>query len=134
MRALPAVLLLAGCISGPRPEAQSEDAGEVAPDPLGVYDLTMSSQSRVSRGTVEIRGGPRKYHGSLVLGTAAVVLESVEASAGMIHIRARMTPGSLVLRLAGDGRCFSGNWVLGMQRGTVVAEKRVVSEQDLAPC
>ncbi len=110
------------------------DPGEAALDPVGVYDLTMSSQSRVSRGTFEIRGGPRKYHGSLVLGTVAVALESVGTSAGMIHIRARMTAGALVLRLVGDGRCFSGNWVLGTQRGTVVAEKRLVPEEDLAPC
>ena len=134
MGALPAILLLAGCIAGPRPEARPEDPGEAAPDPLGVYDLTMSSQSQVSKGTVEIRGGPRKYHGSLVLATAAVALERVETSEGMIHIRARMRAGTLVLRLAGDGRCFSGNWVLGTQRGTVVAEKRVASEEDLAPC
>lgn len=136
LRAFPAVLLLAGCavMQGPPPEGLPADATEAGPDPVGVYDVTMSSQSQVSEGTFEIRGDTRKYRGTLVLGTVSAVLESVEADAGVIHLRVKMPAGTLVLRLAGDGRCFSGNWVLDMQRGTVAAEKRVAVEGDPPPC
>ena len=107
-----------------QPEGPPPDPGGVALDPVGVYDVTMSSPSRVSHGTIEIRGEPRKYRGTLVLGTVAVVLESIETGAGILHLGANMPAGTLVLRLAGDGRCLSGNWVLGVQRGAVRAEKR----------
>ena len=93
-------------------------------DPVGVYDVTMSSQSQVSKGTIEIRGKPGRYHGSVQLGSVSAVLERVEPGAGILHLRVKLPGGTLVLRLTGDGRSFSGNWVLGVQRGTVVATRR----------
>ena len=134
---LAVALLLAGCavMSGRQPEGSPSD-GDEGPvvDPVGLYDVTMSSQGRVSEGTIEIRGKAGSYRGTVVLGSVSAVLESVEAGAGMIHLRVDMPRGKLVLRLTGDGRCFSGNWVLDMQRGTVMAEKRGEVEGNAAGC
>lgn len=125
--ALAAVASLTGCASGvragpdPGPGPGSEGP---ALDPLGVYDMTMSSESLVSEGMMEIRGSPGNYRGRLVVGVTEVAIGSVEVGAGFMNVHADMPTGALVLRLAGDGAFFSGNWVLGAQRGTVIAEKR----------
>ncbi len=120
-------ILLAGCavMSGPQPEGSPSNRDEQAVmDPVGIYDVTMSSQSDVSEGTIEIRGRPGRYHGYLQLGSMSAVLESVEPGAGILHLRVKLPGGTLVLRLTGDGRSFSGNWVLDVQRGTVTATRR----------
>jgi len=124
---LAAAILLAGCTAMPGPQTEgfgSDRDEEAVLDPVGVYDMTMSSQSHVSEGTIEIRGRPGRYHGYLQLGSVSAVLESVEPGAGILHLRVRLTGGTLVLRLTGDGSSFSGNWVLETQRGTVTATKR----------
>lgn len=110
---------------GPQPEGSRSyrDEGAVL-DPVGVYDVTMSSQSSVSEGIIEIGGKPGRYHGSLQVGSVSAVLERVEPGAGILHLRVGLPGGTLVLRLTGDGKSFSGNWVLDTQRGTVVATKR----------
>ena len=109
---------LAGCATGAGPGTEGP-----ALDPLGVYNLTMSSESLVSEGMIEIRGSPGNYRGRLVVGGTEAAIGSVEVGAGHMNVRAIMPTGTLVLRLAGDGAFFSGNWVLGAQRGTVIAEK-----------
>ncbi len=124
-------ILLAGCavMSGPQPEGPPSNRDEEAVmDPVGVYDVTMSSQSHVSEGTIEIRGKPGRYHGFMQLGSVSAVLERVEPGAGILHLRVKLPGGTLVLRLTGDGRSFSGNWVLETQRGTVTAGKRGVAK------
>lgn len=120
-RRLPLILLpglLPGC--GTAPVRTMEEA---VLDPVGTYDLSMSSVTRVSGGTLEIRGEPGNYRGTFSVGVLSAAIAGVEAGAGILNVHANLPQGSLVLRLTGDGRCFAGNWVLGVQRGTVTAEK-----------
>lgn len=115
---------------GPQTEEFGSDRDEgTVLDPVGVYDVTMSSQSQVSEGTIEIRGRPGRYHGSLQLGSVSAALERVEPGAGILHLRVGLPAGTLVVRLTGDGKSFSGNWVLETQRGTVTATKRGVARE-----
>ena len=137
LTSLTVALLLAGCalVAGRQPEGLLANAeAEPVVDPVGVYDVTMSSGSQVSEGTIEIRGKPGNYRGTLVVGVMLVVIEGVETGAGIIQLRVDMPMGTLVLRLAGEGGCFSGNWVLDAQRGTVVSQKRAETAGVSAGC
>ncbi|MYK66687.1 MAG: hypothetical protein F4022_09460 [Gemmatimonadetes bacterium] len=111
--------LLAGCATAPAPAAE-----EPVLDPVGDYDLSMSSETQVSDGTMEIRGEPGHYRGLFSVGALSAVISEVETGAGALNVHANLAQGTLMLRLTGDGRCFAGNWVLGTQRGTITAEKR----------
>ena len=121
-RCFPLVLLgglLAGCATLPEPAVE-----EPVLDPVGVYDLSMSSVTQVSEGTMEIRGEPGDYRGMLTVGVLSAAIAGVETGVGVLNVQAGLPNGTLVLRLTGDGFCFAGNWVLGAQRGTITAEKR----------
>lgn len=111
--------LLTGCATAPSPPTE-----ESGPDPVGVYDLSMSSAIQVSDGVLEISRAPGGYRGLFTVGPLSVVISGVEVGTGVLSVRARLPEGTLILRLTGDGRRFAGNWVLGTQRGTVTAEKR----------
>lgn len=93
-------------------------------DPVGSYTLSMSSATRVSDGTMTIRGEPGNYRGTLSVGALSTVIAGVETGVGVLNVHANLPQGALVLRLTGDGSRFAGNWVLGAQRGTITAEKR----------
>ena len=121
-RRFPLVLLaglLTGCATSPAPAAE-----EPVLDPVGVYDLSMSSVTQVSDGTMEIRGEPGNYRGTFSVGPVSAGIAAVETGVGMLNVHAGLPNGTLILRLTGDGFCFAGNWVLGAQRGTITAEKR----------
>ena len=110
--------LLAGCAASPQPAVE-----QPVPDPVGDYDLAMSSATRVSEGTMEIRGEPGDYRGLFSVGNLSAVITGVEMGISVLNVQARLSQGMLMIRLTGDGRCFAGNWVLGTQRGTITAEK-----------
>ena len=110
--------LLAGCASAPAPASE-----QPVPDPVGDYGLSMSSATRVSEGTMEIRGEPGDYRGLFSVGNLSAVITGVEMGVSVFNVQAILSQGMLMIRLTGDGRCFAGNWVLGTQRGTITAEK-----------
>ena len=118
----PSVLIagwLAGCATSPAVATE-----EPILDPVGTYDLSMSSATLVSDGTMVIRGAPGSYRGSFSVGTVSVVIAGVETGVGVLNVHADLPQGRIILRLTGDGFRFAGNWVLGAQRGTITAEKR----------
>lgn len=82
---------------------------------------------------MEISGKPGSWTGRLSVGSVVAVVRRVETRPGHMHVEADTDRGRLVLRLATDGTLFSGNWVLGGQRGSVVAEKREPYEGDAGP-
>ena len=110
---------LAGCATAPAPATE-----ERILDPVGTYDLSMSSVTLVSDGTMVIRGEPGNYRGTFSVGRLSVAIAGVETGVGVLNVHADLPQGRIVLRLAGDGFRFAGNWVLGAQRGTITAEKR----------
>ncbi len=73
---------------------------------------------------MEIRGEPGRYTGMIAIGSVQVRVVSIEAGADHLTVRAATNERTLILRLARDGDFFSGNWVLGGQRGTIVGNKR----------
>lgn len=129
------VLLAAGMVaacSTPGPQrAPSPSAGaefeleaETAPlDPVGAYELTMSSEVMVAEGTMEIRGKPGNYVGTVDIGGMGGRVVSVAPGVGRLAVDIDTHRGRLVLRLVGDGSALSGNWVLGEQRGTIAAKR-----------
>lgn len=112
-----AVAVLWGCAHGPA-------GGEASLDPLGEYEVTLSSESLVSEGMMTIQGEPGAYRGTLVAGRMTARIVGVEVDANLMHVTAAVESGRLVLRLAGDGSFLAGNWVLGTRRGTVTATRR----------
>ena len=117
-----------GCATIPSPATE-----ESAPDPVGVYDLSMSSAIQVSEGTLEIVGEPGNYRGLFSVGPLSVAIAGVETGIGLLNVHADLPRGALILRLKGDGRRFAGNWVLGAQRGTITAEKRAPAARKRRP-
>lgn len=114
-----AVGFLAGCATPP-----NATVGEATRlDPLGQYEVTLSSESLVSEGTMSIRGEPGAYRGALVAGDMTAVITGVEVGVDLMHVRATVGVGRLILRLAGDGHFLAGNWVMGTRRGTVTATR-----------
>ena len=109
---------LTACATAPAPAVE-----EPALDPVGSYDLSMSSETRVSDGTMVIRGQPGNYRGTFSVGVLSAVIAGVETGVGVLNVHADLPQGTLVVRLNGDGLRFAGNWVLGAQRGTITAEK-----------
>ena len=127
-----ATLAAAGCAprrleATPEPVPATEAA---AMDPVGVYDLTMSSETMVSEGTLEIYGEPGAYLGRVSVGGVNGRIVLVEPGEGHLAIQVEVDGGRLVFRLAGDRSFLSGNWVMGVRRGAAVAERRVPA----APC
>ena len=92
-------------------------------NPVGTYDLTMSSEIMVAEGTMQIRGRPDRYSGTVAVGSFGGRIVKVEPGAGQLVVEVDTETGRLVFRLAGDGSRLSGNWVLGQLRGTIVAER-----------
>ena len=84
----------------------------------------MSSETMVSRGTMEIQGEPGAYLGRVSVGGIAGRVVVVEPGEGHMSVQVEVDGGLMVLRLAGDGAFLSGNWILGRRRGAVVAERR----------
>ena len=128
-----ATLSAAGCAPR-RLEATPEPVpatAAAAMDPVGVYDLTMSSETMVSEGTLEIYGEPGAYLGRVSVGGVNGRIVLVEPGEGHLAIQVEVEGGRrLVFRLAGDSSFLSGNWVMGGRRGAAVAERRVPA----APC
>lgn len=77
----------------------------------------------VSEGTLEITGKPGFYSGRLSVGGFVGAVRSVETGLGHMLVEVEAPGGVVVLRLATDGQFFSGNWVMGEQRGTATADK-----------
>lgn len=121
-----AVWWLAGCawLDGSRTAVPSAVPQLAVPDPVGVYEVVLSSGVVVTSGTMEIRGEEGSYTGLLSAGAMAAALRSVEVGPGHMQIEADTGQGIVILRLAADGRFLSGNWVMGERRGTFTAEKR----------
>lgn len=122
VRCFPFVLIagwLPGCATSPVVATE-----ERILDPVGTYDLSMSSVTLVSDGTMVIRGEPGNYRGTFSVGVLSVAIAGVEAGAGVLNVHADLPQGRIILRLTGDGFRFAGNWLLGAQRGTITAEKR----------
>lgn len=109
-------MLLWGCAHAPV-------VGEATLDPLGEYEVTLSSESLVSEGTMTIEGEPGAYRGALVAGRMTARIVGVEVGVNLVIVTATVESGRLVLRLAGDESFLSGNWVLGTRRGTVTAHR-----------
>ncbi len=109
--------------TAPAPGNDSEPPPSQAFDPVGRYSLTMSSETMVSEGSMEIRGEPGRHSGVIDIGSAPARILSVEVGDDHMNVRADMRRQTLILRLARDGDFLSGNWVLGVQRGTAVARK-----------
>ena len=99
-------------------EAEAE-----ALDPVGVYDLTMSSETMVTEGKMEIRGEPDRYVGTVAVGGISGRIVKVMSGVGQLVVDVDTHAGRLVFRLAGDGSTLSGNWLLGERRGTVAAQR-----------
>ena len=118
-------LLLAGaaaaCASVPPSASSSEPATDF--DPAGRYAVTMSSATMVSEGEMEISLLSGGHGGTLAVGGTQGMIVVVMAVAGQMTVEAVVQGGRLILRLARDGDYFSGNWILGSQRGTVVAQR-----------
>ena len=112
-----AVAFLWGCAHGPA-------VGGATLDPLGEYEVTLSSESLVSEGTMTIEGEPGAYRGALVAGRMTARIVGVEVGVNLMHVTAAVESGRLVLRLAGDESLLAGNWVMGTRRGTVTATRR----------
>lgn len=79
---------------------------------------------------MEIRGEPDGYAGMIDVGGAAGRILSLEVGEDHMTVRADVRQRTLILRLARDGDFMSGNWVLGRQRGTIVANKRPGQRSD----
>lgn len=73
---------------------------------------------------MEITGRPGFYSGRLSVGRFVGVVRSVETGPGHMLVEADAGSRIVVLRLATDGEFFSGNWMMGEQRGTAIADKR----------
>ncbi len=93
-------------------------------DPVGIYDLTMSSETMVSEGTMEVYGEPGGYVGRVSVGGVNARIVLVEPGEGHMSVHVEVEGGLLLFRLAGDGAFLSGNWVMGERRGTVAAKRR----------
>ena len=121
--ALCVVLVAPGC-------ATPGSAGDIASptaagfDPVGRYDLTMSSATMVSEGSMEIRGEPGGYTGLINITGVAARVTSLEAGEDHMTVHATARQTNLILRLVWDGEFLSGNWILGAQRGTFLGRKR----------
>lgn len=125
-----AICLLASCAtSSNRAGAQGPADGTGSHDPTGIYDVTLASQGMVSEGTMTLRGVPGDYRGTLSVSGFSAEIGDVEVGGMDLEIRAPTDRGMLILRLLRDGSFFSGNWILGEQRGTVTAEKRQASNR-----
>ena len=127
-----ATLHAAGCAAPriavapePVPVEAEADAEGAAIDPTGIYDLTMSSETMVSEGTMEIYGEPGGYLGRVSVGGVSGRILLVEPGEGGLTVQVDVEGGRLVFRLAGEASYLSGNWVMGGRRGSVVAERRV---------
>lgn len=116
------LVLISGWLSGCAASAARATEESIL-DPVGTYDLSMSSVTQVSDGTMTIRGEPRNYRGTFSVGVLSAAIAGVETGVSVLNVHANLAQGTLVLRLTGDGVCFAGNWVLGAQRGTITAEK-----------
>lgn len=125
---LPPALLLAlchaGCSMQRAPPSGTAPVSGDAFDPVGRYDLTMSSEGMVSEGTMDIGGEPGRYTGLVAIGGVAARIFAVEAGEDHMTVRAALRQGSLILRLAWDGESVSGNWLMGGRRGTIMGRKR----------
>ena len=117
--ALVTAVLVSGCAT-----PASQDVQGPALNPVGGYDLTMSSESQVSEASMSISGRPGVYTGRVVVGGTVAPIRFVEVGPGQLNVRAAMPSGTLILRLTRDAEYLSGNWVLGSRRGTVTATKR----------
>ncbi len=73
---------------------------------------------------MEITGKPGFYSGRLSVGGFVGAVRSVETGLGHMLVEVEAPGGVVVLRLATDGQFFSGNWVMGEQRGTATADRR----------
>ena len=105
---------------GAQPGTEAEpEAG----NPAGVYELTMSSETMVSAGRMEIRGEPERYVGTLAIGGISGRIVRVMSDVGQLVVDVDTQAWLLLLRLAGSGSTLTGHWVLGERRGTVVAER-----------
>lgn len=78
----------------------------------------------VAEGVMEIRGAPGAYRGRLEAGGLSADIVAVETGPGHMAVEADTGQGTVVLRLAVDDGFLSGNWVLGLRRGTVTAQRR----------
>ena len=114
-----ALVFLAGCSATAGGIAERSDAL----DPVGGYEITMASASMVSEGTMEIVGTREGWGGELVLGSVRGPVAEVDAGPDHMTVHAAANGRPLVLRLVWDGEVFSGNWIMGNQRGTVSARK-----------
>lgn len=108
----------------PEPVPVEAERSGAAIDPIGMYDLTMSSETMVSEGTMEIYGEPGGYLGRVSVGSVNGRILLVEPGEGGLTVQVDVEGGRLVFRLAGDAFYLSGNWIMGGRRGTVVAERR----------
>lgn len=77
----------------------------------------------VAEGVMEIRGTPGAYRGRLEAGGLSADVMAVETGPGHMTVEADTGQGTIVLRLTVDGGFLSGNWVLGLRRGTMTAER-----------
>lgn len=73
---------------------------------------------------MDVRGAPGAYRGRLEAGGLSAEIVAVETGPGHMTVEADTGQGKVVLRLAVNDGFLSGNWVLGLRRGTVTAERR----------
>lgn len=116
--------LAGGCAVSHPPGAGDGPAPGNVFNPVGWYDVTMSSERMVSEGTMDVVGEPGNYTGMIAVGSVAARIVTVEAGEDHMTVHAITRQTNLILRLAWDGEFLSGNWILGGQRGTFVGRKR----------
>ena len=130
LAALFAIGLAGGCatLAVPAPGAAPSTGAGAEPanvfDPVGWYDVTMSSERMVSEGTMDVRGEPGDYTGMIAVGSVSARIVNVEPGEDHMTVHATARQANLILRLVWDGEFLSGNWILGAQRGTFAGRKR----------
>ncbi len=78
---------------------------------------------------MHIRGEPGRYAGIIAIGGVSARIVNVEVGEDHMTVQASTTSSAgggraLILRLARDEDFFSGNWILGVQRGAIVGTRR----------
>lgn len=124
LTALFTIVLASGCAIAGAPATDAAPPPGGVFDPVGFYDVTMSSERMVSEGTMSIRGEPGNYTGMIAVGSVAARIVNVEPGEDHMTVHATTRQTNLILRLGWDGEFLSGNWILGAQRGTFVGRRR----------
>lgn len=100
-------------------------------DPIGTYSMTITDDGEEVDVSMEIRGEPGAYGGTISASTRpSVDISTVTATADQMTVTAVITSGVLVIRLRVDGDSVSGDWSLRGDGGTATGVKGAAVEDD----